>query len=252
MVWEINCDETCIEDEHDFMAVGGVAAARETMVSLNAGIDRWREKNSIEGKEFKWKSAARGKQSAYREFAQGGMNWIMQKRLVVFAAAGFENEQIDTERYHDGNENLQLYRFMYLMILNKLVPHVPPGENIAVYPDARKMANYSLSDLQSALNNGIFGRHGYQRNYVVSVEPVDSKDSNPGQLADVFAGAVGFHFNRRDELSGSSRKKIALASEIAALAGCVDLRTSTPRGARFAIWKVDLTKSAKKNAPKPT
>lgn len=250
-MWDINCDESYIEPEHDFMVIGGIAAKREDMLAMSAAIDKWRGV-PLANREFKWNKSGRGKRRTYRQFVTGAMRWILDEKKVVFAAAAFPRAQIDTDTFFDGNEDRQLYSFMYLPIVHQLIPHIPEGEAVSVYPDKRNLTNYSLKRLHRELNNGIGSQHGYPRNQVVTVEPVDSKVSNAGQVVDVLTGAVGFHFNRRDTLPGTCQRKIDLAAHVAALAKMPNLRRQTTRRVRFAIWQVNFGSSANKSAPKST
>ena len=109
-----------------------------------------------------------------------------------------------------------------------------------------------LSDLRSILNNSFFKQQGYQGDR----QPIRTLESRPENdrlllgLADLFTGAIGYHWNGLHEKPEASRGALYLSRYIAEKVGKEHLRFTTSRyNRRFNIFWIKPAPEKKIRAP---
>lgn len=234
-VHQICCDESCTTGGHRSLIVSGTMVEAGIAADLNARMDAWRARENMLA-EMKWTKISAAKFEKYLAIVEAAFRRIACAE-IAFRSVVFQSKDIRYGEFHDGSQDLGLYRFMYQMILHCHVPRAAPGDSLIVLPDKRNLKDHQLGDLQRALNHGIRKEHGFQRNTVVSIEPLDSKTSNLSQVNDILMGAVAFFNNDRDRYAGGNQAKRKIAARVAELAQA-DLRSNTPASMKhFGVWQ---------------
>ncbi len=213
-----------------YMVVGGVIISRGYEQTIIDKIGEYR-KQAIYPWEFKWHKISKSRLEAYRGF----VDLVLSQSEYVH----FKSMVIDTSEYdrRTRNKELGFYKLMYQFLLHSFGEYLQPEDRCKIYLDKRTTKYYKLSTLWAILNRGINKRYKIGVNPVRFIEPIDSKDHDLIQLADIVIGAIGYEMNRWNELVDASPAKIALARHISNRVGLASLQRPTPKDKReFSIW----------------
>jgi hypothetical protein len=239
--FQVYCDESCDDNNHAFMAVSGILLTVDMAEEFRDEIVRWRQRTGMHG-EMKWTKVSRKKLDDYKSFTKLTIDRT-KSGICSFRSIVLEKRLIKWNEFHQGDEHVGLYKFMYQLILHCFIRQKMNGDDVLTVFVDRKDTKYKLSELLNALRNGSRYWMGANAPKIKTVIPVESKASQIIQANDVLLGAVGFHNNQRDLLPETKAEKKELAAFIASEAGLSTLRTQTPPFmAGFGIWQFDLTR----------
>jgi hypothetical protein len=161
----------------------------------------------------------------------------LRSRQIAFCAIVVERKEWNNREYNNNSEDDGLSKLFYQFILHRLIPLMPQGDNLLVFPD-KKNERYNFGSLQSSLRGGMIKKFGAPRVSIPMIRPVCSKTTILGQVNDVLLGAIGFHANEKQFKPEVGPAKIALAAHLASLLNLPTLATATPpHPTQFGIWR---------------
>ena len=201
--------------------------------------------------ELKWTKVSKGKLASYQKF----IDFFAKSPRVDFRCVVLDTHTIDYKEYHEGNEELGFYKFLYFFLsrnMEKDYQYRALRDHYQLFLDRRRKEDDievgRLRDLKAVLNN----RLDDTCNEIIppcvrSVEATDSKESPEVQIIDVLTGAVGYAW----EGFQTSPAKLQLILYIENLFG-LKLNTLTPYlTEKINIWKFEF-RDRPKSAPHPT
>ena len=153
-----------------------------------------------------------------------------QRRLLHFKAIILDRRAPEYRTYSKGNDELGFYKFYYHWLLGFVKFPVKHRCHLRVIIDERPLprdAPDPYTPLKIILNHGIRQEFQATTDVVTKVEPLNSKQSDLLQAADVLMGAVGFHNQDFHLRPNADKDKVELARYIAARLGLRDLKHET-------------------------
>jgi hypothetical protein len=242
--WHCYCDESCTSKPHRYMAMGAVLVRHDQCEPICESIRAWRSAHNMAA-ELKWQKISQQKLLSYLTYLHARLGEI-KAGAFNFAALILDNHKLDHKAFNDGSAIIGQGKFLYQLILHRLIPLMGDGDRVCIFPDAMRDSG-DYGELQGALNNGIALKYGRRRNMACKVQPICSKTSEFVQLNDLLLGAVGFHANSKQHVPSSRSAKRNFAAYMAHSLDTADLGLDTPPGQHdFQVWRFLLSDSAKK------
>jgi len=235
---EVFVDESS-QSGHQFMVLGALVVPGRSLPDCEAAIGEVLERHRMFG-EVKWTKVSRSKLTVYRELA--ACHFRLAEGLgVEFHSLVLDCYKFDHGTYNRGDPELGFNKFMHRLLDVRVGRRFGTFERIVVHMDSRN-SNRHPSELQRFLNMAAARRYADPGiSPFARVAHRDSKGSRLIQLCDLLTGAVGWHKNDHDALTGASPAKTALANEIAERIGRARLGADTPRGQyALSVWNLRL------------
>ena len=228
----IYCDESR-QTADRYMVLGGIITLRENEPRFAEAMALYRQSQNMRA-ELKWTKVSDQKFAEYRALID---LFFSVNPLFHFKAIIVDTQEIDNRRYNKNDAELGFYKLMYQFLLHSFGADLRPDDRCIVFLDQRTTSHYKLSTLCAILNNGLRKKFDFAHNPVRNIQPLDSKDSDLIQIADILMGAIGYEMNGAHTRTGAKRSKVLLAEYIAQKAGLVNLQQPTPRSQKnFSIW----------------
>jgi len=171
----------------NFMVIGAISCKRENKRALVHKIHLLKKKYNAQG-EFGWKRLSPNKKEFYFELID-----LFLENELGFRCIVVDKRLIDDTTYNDGDKELGFYKFYYLVLKEGL-----EGEFIYhIYLDWQQNKDqHRFHNLKYFLDKKLSGRAK-----ISCLEPVTSSNQPLIELADLFIGAVGYQYNKRNESS---------------------------------------------------
>lgn len=213
------------QDAHRYMLYGLVFVPRgEAEQALLDDIAAFREKENLTA-EMKWGKVSKGMLHVYKRYA----DIFFAHPAAEFKCLVVDTHKIDYRAFHDNDRETAFFKFYYYALSRNL----DPAHEYVVFADDRQTKRtLRWFELQAQVNYHWL-RQGEKAAVVRSLQPVDSKDHDLLQLADLFIGAIGYDL---DEYN-TSEHRLEFVRHVAQRVGCDSLRTHWGRGTRFNVWK---------------
>ncbi len=228
--FEIYVDESS-QSGCRYMVLGALIARSPTASELDLRLDEVRDRHALE-REMKWGKVSGAKLAAYRDFVGTVVNFLHTDGPGYYAVV-IDTSDLDHRRFNGGDREVGFSKFVYQLLV-KCGRLFQPGL-FDCFLDERK-TRQTLSELRKIVNDGL--------NLKVSVRPIrrmeyrDSSTCNLIQAVDIITGAIAYHWNQNHIVPTANPAKVALATEIATMAGMTHLGVGTRAGkAPFSIWK---------------
>lgn len=199
MNYEVYCDESCWEalfnkSSHKYTVIGGIWIRAEFRDEIKSFIKALKSKYGLHG-ELKWNRVCPSSIELYKEL----IDFFFDNGNVRFRAICIKTEDVNNDRFNEGNGELGFYKF-YFQLLNNWVSG---DHTYAIFID-HKVNGYQhrVHDLKRIL--------GYTSVASISqVQALPSEESLLIQMADVLIGAVAAAFNNATVKSESKQTIIA-------------------------------------------
>ncbi len=227
-------DESRIDNvESNYMVCGGVFIERRYAKEIRKDLRAILAEHSFFG-EIKWSKTDVQRLNTYKEVVDYFFSLPAYK--ASFNCIVVDKQEIDLKKYHNNDKELAFFKFIYILLKQRVRPETKYYLNFDFKPT--KMKN-GLSEVASYLDLHI--RQHVKSASIHHIQSYPSHESILIQVADLFTGAVSFAFN--EDLS-QPRPKNDLMKYIAAKIEKDDLRfCSSPQEKKFNIFDVDLSLS---------
>ncbi|GLH73253.1 hypothetical protein GETHLI_17550 [Geothrix limicola] len=207
--YQIYCDESCISDRYH--VIGGLILNRKHESAIIEKIKTFRSSTNM-SKELKWTKVKNQKREQYVQFVDIGSQLFLDD-VAHFHALVIDSHQYDHKKYSAGNAETTFYKMMYQFVLHRFGKYLKVGDRFSLFLDQRS-TSYSLSDFKTIMNRGLVKRYGLPQNPLRDVVPLNSKEHDLIQMADVFMGAIGFRVNGKELAANACSAKLALCAHI--------------------------------------
>ena len=216
------------------MVLGGVITVHDLLPKIQSQLDEFRQKTGMK-REFKWTKVSKKMLCNYKSLVDLIAEMINNNNFH-FKAVVFDTHEFDHTKFSNGDGETTFYKLMYQFIFHKFCPYLNEDDIALVYLDQRS-SSYPLDRLKSILNAGIKKKRGWAGDPIRSLIPVDSKNTDLIQVADVLMGAIGFELNGYHRLPAAGAAKCELGRHIAQKFKIRDLTVQTSWGQlSFEVW----------------
>jgi hypothetical protein len=208
----IYCDESRhTSDPADaYFVIGGIACPREKKRELVHKVHLLKQKYNTQG-EFGWKRLSPNR----RDFYFAVLDMFIQEPDLSFRCIVVDKNNLDHDRYNEGDPELGFYKFYYQMLVHWL----KPACSYHIYLDwQQNKVQHRFSALRDILGRKLSGRAK-----IACLEPVGSKHIPMIEMADLLIGAVGYEWNGRT----SSQVKVEFCESLAKSLKISSLKSST-------------------------
>lgn len=227
--YNIYLDESRIDNTNDnHMVIGGVFVARDKVRQIQKKIKEIKKEHNFNG-EIKWVYVDERKM----EFLKSLSVYLLQlpSKDFSFHCIVVKKDEVDYEKYHNGDKELAFFKFIYELLKQRI-------KNNTLY---YIFLDYKPTKIKERIDNlyDFLKKHIYFNNNGTEIKHLQAYDSKENvfiQLADLFSGAVGYHYN---DNYPEGTKKDEFAKFIANKVGNNRLYFSSPRGEdKFNIFKI--------------
>jgi len=213
------------QDAHRYMLYGMVFVPRgEVEQALLTDIAAFRKEESLTA-EMKWGKVSKGMLHIYKQY----MDIFFAHPGAAFRCLVVDTHKIDYRAFHDNDRETAFFKFYYYALSRNLAS---AHEYVVFADDRQTKQTLRWFELQAQVNYHWL-RQGEKGAVVRSLQPVDSKDHDLLQLADLFIGGIGYDPDEYD----TSEHRLDFVRHVAQRVGCDSLRTHWGRGTRFNVWK---------------
>lgn len=226
-------DESRIDNqESNFMVFGGLFIDRKYVGEIRKGLKDILALNNFHS-EIKWVKADKQKEETYKALIDYVLGLPAYK--AAYTCIVVDKLKVDVERYHDGDNELAFYKFVYQLLKQRIKNYY---KYYLIFDFKPNKTKNRLAVLRDFLNSTIYVDHANTA-IIKHIQGYESRENVLLQIADLFTGAVGYAYNTKDNDS----VKHELTKYIAEKLGKSDLRfKSTRLEKKFNIFAIDLNK----------
>lgn len=235
--YNIYCDESCHlkNDKIPVMVLGCVWAINNKVREISQRVREIKTKHNMPSHfEIKWTKISKAKTAFYVDMADYFFdNDDLHFRGVLIPDKGKLNHKA-FEQTHDS--------WYYKMLFLLLEPVIEPQNKYRIYLDIKDTKSEQKRRLlEDVLKNSRYDSTGQ---IIERVQQISSRESELLQLADLFSGAVGYHYRieMKDLKQGSKNPgKVAVIRRIQRRSGKSLTNTTWLREPKFnlLVWKPD-------------
>ncbi len=226
----IYLDESRIDNpESDHMVIGGLFVARNKVRGIQRYVEEIKARHQFKG-EIKWVKADKRKKLFFEELTRYLTE--LPSSDLAFHCIVVKKEDVDYEKYHHGDKELAFFKFIYELLKQRIRHNTKYYIFLDFKPTKTKERVKNLTEYLK--------KHIYFNNTNTTIkhcQAYSSKENLLIQLADLFSGAVGYHYNT--SIEGTAKDDIA--KMIAKNVGHGRLSFSSPKTEeKFNIFKINF------------
>ncbi|MCX0360866.1 DUF3800 domain-containing protein [Clostridium perfringens] len=215
----VYCDESCHleNDNSNVMVIGGVWCSKENVRRISNKIKELKKLHGISSNtEIKWVKVSKNKENFYLDL----INLFFDEDINFRAIVVPDKSKL---RHRDFNQDHNtFYDKMYYFMLVNIIEY---NNQYNIYVDIKdSYSNEKCKLLKSYISKKY---HDDEGKIIQKIQPINSRESQLIQLADIFIGAITY-CNRNINSNKSKLKVIDLIKEKSNL----DLRHTTGYGIR--------------------
>jgi hypothetical protein len=217
----IYCDESRHTNTNDsYMVIGSVSCLREKKEDIFKRIYLLRKDHQT-WSEFGWKTISPNRGDFYLALIE----MFRSEPELSFRCLVVDRTILNHEQYNSGDNELGFYKLYYQMLVHRL----KPGCSYYIYLDwQRNKDQKRFITLRDILRRKLSGKAK-----IMCLEPVSSHTAQLIQLTDLFIGAVGYAWNKRQ----GSPIKLEFCKALASAVDLTSLNIGTgPGREKFNIF----------------
>lgn len=239
---DIYVDESC-QSGHRYLVIACVITSTSNVHPILEKLKEARQAANLH-KELKWVKVSKGKLAGYKLIVDAVFDLIKPvggtQSSMHFHSIVIDTSQINHAKFNGGSSEIGFNKFVYQLIC-KAGLRYKDQQPFYVYLDDRT-TKHGLDELKKVLNNGFAKESGTTARPFHRLTFRDSHKADLIQIADLFAGAIGYTKNEHDKAENAGPAKKELAQYIAAKAGR-SITNNTPFAQNwFRIWNLQLKK----------
>ncbi len=208
MKYNVYCDESCHlrYDKSPVMILGAVSCPSEHKREIFEDIRAIKVKHGLDSRfEIKWTKVSASKVDFYIEV----MNYFWDNTYLSYrglVASG--KEELNHEKYNNGDSDLWYYKMYYLM----LDPIINPLNEYQILVDIKdSRGGKRVEKLREVLCNN---KYDFKREVIKQIGQINSRESEILQIADLINGAIGFYHRKLTENPEANEGKKLLVKEL--------------------------------------
>jgi len=213
------------QDAHRYMLYGMMFIPRgQAETALLAELAEFRQQEKLTA-EMKWGKVSKGMLHIYKQY----VDIFFHHPAAEFKCLVVDTHKINYQAFHDNDKETAFFNFYFYALSRNL----DAAHEYIVYADHRQTKQpLRWFELRAQINYHWL-KQGANEAVVRNLLPVDSKQHDLLQLADLFIGAIGYDL---DEYN-TSQHRLDFVRHVAQRVGCDNLRTHWGRRTRFNVWK---------------
>ena len=231
MLYNVYCDESCHlqKDNSPVMVLGAMYAPKEKKGQIYTDIRAIKEKHGLNSRfEIKWTKVSESKIDFYLDVLD--YFWKNDDLHYRGLVATGKND-LDHKKFNDGDYDLWYYKMYFRMI----DPIICQEDEYCILLDIKDTrGGKRVQKLKEVLCNNIYDFNGEVIKYIGQI---NSRDSEILQMADLFNGALTYHYRRLESAAEPNNGKITF---IRALNARQNIDRMTSRQAskfNLFVWK---------------
>jgi len=180
----IYCDESrhTSDPSQPYLVIGAIECPRNEKREIVHSIHKFKALYSTQG-EYGWKRISPNRQQFYWSI----LDLFASTPSLRFRCLVTNRQELDHDRFNDGDEELGFYKLYYQMLVHWL----KPGNRYYIYLDwQQNKSQHRFSDLKVILQRRLSGRAN-----IACLEPEASSNSPLIEMCDLLIGAVGYSWN---------------------------------------------------------
>lgn len=231
MKYNIYCDESCHlkNDSSPVMILGAVSCPVEQKREIFDDIRAIKIKYGLSSRfEIKWSKVSMSKIDFYMELLTYFWN---NKNLNYRGLVATGKQDLNHEKYNDGDIDLWYYKMYFLM----LDPIINPLNEYQILVDIKDTRGGSrIIKLHEVLCNN---KYDFKQEVIKNIVQINSKESEILQLADLINGALGFYHRQLDKKLDANEGKILMAQELQKKSSLDKSTVRSEQKFNLFIWK---------------
>lgn len=231
MLYTVFCDESCHlqNDSSSVMLLGAMYCPDEKKKQIYSDIRAIKEKHNLSSYfEIKWTKVSESKIEFYIEL----LDYFWQNdNLHYRGLVAMGKDRLNHVKYNEGDYNLWYYK-MYFRTLDPIIQQENEYHILVDIKDTK--GGKRIQKLKEVMCNNIYDFNG---EIITHIGQINSKESEILQLADLFNGALSYHYRNLENEIMANKGKMKF---IEALQQRQNLDYKTPRyESKFNlfIWK---------------
>ena len=226
--YRVYCDESNTEGGKPYPVYGAILVPLDHILAVQREIKEWRHREGVHD-ELKWNKLHGSRRLAqYKSLVDLLFGLSRHRELLHFKAIVLDRRAPEYRMYSEGDDELGFYKFYFHWLLRYFAKFpIKHRCHLRVIIDERPVQGDPYTPLRIILNRAIRRDYGATDDVVTRVEPLNSKNSDLLQTADVLMGAIGFHCQDFHLRRDANKEKVELARYIAARLGLRDLKHET-------------------------
>ncbi|WP_294586711.1 DUF3800 domain-containing protein [uncultured Bacteroides sp.] len=224
----IYIDESCHleNDKLPVMCVGGLFVEEKSWKELSDKMKQIKLEHHSPT-ELKWNKVSASRMTLYKSL----IDFFFQQKDLRFSALLIKHkENIDNERYNNGDHNIFYYKAMFYLVRDFLNTHL-----YKVYMDIKDNRGKARLDMLSKVLCRVCGAGKY-----VHFQNIRSDESQFIQLADFFIGAIVY--KQRQDIVKTNAVKNEIIEYIEHKSGYSITENTPPWEKKIKIWDFQLAK----------
>ncbi len=231
MLYNVYCDESCHlqNDKSPIMVLGAMYCPKEKKKDIYSDIRTIKEKHGLSSYfEIKWTKVSESKVSFYLDLLDYFWN---NDNLHYRGLVATEKDCLDHQKFNEGDYDLWYYK-MYFHMLGPIICQEDEYHILLDIKDTK--GGRRVQKLKEVLCNNIYD---FNSEVIKYIGQINSRESEILQLADLFNGALAYHYRGLEESISPNRGKIDFIEK---LKSKQNIDKMTPRQApkfNLFVWK---------------
>lgn len=228
MLYTIYCDESCHlqNDKSSVMVLGAMYCPKERKKQIYSDIRSIKEKHGLSSYfEIKWTKVSESKIDFYLDLLDYFWN---NDDLHYRGLVATGKDQLDHKKFNEGDYDLWYYK-MYFRMLDPMICQEDEYHILLDIKDTK--GGKRVQKLKEVLCNNIYDFNG---EVIKQIGLINSRESEILQLADLFNGALAYHYRKLDENIDSNNGKVAFIEKLQSKHN-IDMNTSR-KASKFNLF----------------